>query len=165
MVNIKLEITHDEPVLLAHRVLRIRHGYDEAFTAAIATYAVEEIGAEKLRATRQTLAKLENKGWARSRGRDYFDLWHLTKLPIDRMDWLAVKTVLRDKCAHRSVKIECVADVFVDKLLDRVRGDWLRTLGPFMRELPDVEVVLRETREALERLLVFGAGATSGSGR
>jgi hypothetical protein len=86
---------------------------------------------------------------------DYFDLWHLTKLPTDRMDWPTVKKVLPDKCAHRSVKIESIADIFDEKLLERVRAEWVKTVGPFMRELPDVETVLTETREALERVLVF----------
>lgn len=155
MVNIKLEITHDEPVLLPHKVLQVVHGYDESLEVAVASYSLEEIGAEKLRATRQTLAKLEKKGWARSRGRDYYDLWHLTKLPAERIDWQAVQKVLPDKCSLRSVKIESIADVFEEKLLERVRGEWQKTLGTFMRELPDVETVLTETRAALESVLVF----------
>jgi predicted nucleotidyltransferase component of viral defense system len=157
MVNIKLEITHDEPVVVPPRVLPIAHDYDEPFEAALSSYALEEIAAEKLRATRQTLAKLESKGWARSRGRDYFDLWHLTRLPIDRMNWLLVRNVLPDKCARRGVAIASIADIFEERLLDRVRGDWMATLGPFTRELPDVDRVLAETRAALERVLVLAS--------
>ncbi len=155
LVNIKLEITHDEPVLLQQQFLQITHGYDEELEAAIASYALEEIGAEKLRATRQTLSKLEKKGWARSRGRDYFDLWHLTRLPVERLDWSTIKKILPGKCAHRGVAIGSIDDVFDERLLERVRGEWRRTLGPFMRDLPDVEKVLGETRAALERVLVF----------
>lgn len=153
MINIKLEITHDEPVLMASQPLPVLHGYDEPLQTAIHSYALEEISAEKLRATRQTLAKLERRGWARSRGRDYYDLWHLTKLPADRLDWLAVKRLLPDKCACRGVKIDSIADAFEPKLLERVRGEWQQTLGAFMRELPDVNLVLTETREALEAKL------------
>jgi predicted nucleotidyltransferase component of viral defense system len=155
MVNIKLEITHDEPVLVTPLVLPVVHAYDEPLEVAITLYALEEICAEKLRATRQTLAKLEKKGWARSRGRDYYDLWHLTKLPSNRMDWSTVRSVLAAKCAHREVKIDSIADVFDERLLERVRGEWRRTVGPFMRELPDVDKVLKETRDALERALAL----------
>ena len=73
------------------------------------------------------------------------------------MDWLTVKKLLPGKCAHRGVAIESIADVFEERLLERVRGEWKTTLGPFMRELPDVDRVLTETRIALESLLVFGA--------
>ena len=44
LVNIKLEITHDEPVLLPQQLLPITHGYEEALDTAIASYALEEIG-------------------------------------------------------------------------------------------------------------------------
>jgi hypothetical protein len=155
LVNIKLEITHDEPVLLPQQFLQITHGYDEELEAAIASYALEEIGAEKLRATRQTLSKLEKKGWTRSRGRDYFDLWRLTQLPPERMDWSTVQRVLPAKCDHRGVTIRSINDVFDERLLERVRGEWTRTLGPFMQDLPDVDKVLGEARAALERVLVF----------
>lgn len=155
LVNIKLEITHDEPVLLPPQLLHIDHGYGEVFDVAIASYILEEIGAEKLRATRQTVAKLEKKGWARSRGRDYFDLWHLTQLPAERIDWSIVKKVLPNKCAHRGVTIGSIDDIFDERLLDRVRGEWLKTLGPFIRDLPDVEKILEETRAELERVLLF----------
>lgn len=154
-VAIKLEITHDEPVLLPPSRLAIAHGYGEAFDATIASYRLEEIGAEKLRATRQTLAKLQQKGWARSRARDFFDLWHLTRLPADRLDWSLVQRVLPEKCALREVSIRSIDDVFDEKLLEQVRADWSRTLGPFVRDLPEVRQVLAETRAELARLLRF----------
>ena len=64
-----------------------------------------------------------------------------------------VSEVLPRKCAHRRVTITSVADVFEPALLDEVRATWVRTLGPFVPELPDVETVLAETRERLEALL------------
>ena len=47
--------------------------------------------------------------------------------------------------------------MFDERVIERVRSEWLRTLGPFMRDLPDVETVLVETRAALERVLVFAS--------
>lgn len=76
--------------------------------------------------------------------------------PAERLDWLAVKRLLPDKCACRGVKIESIEDIFEPRLLDRVRGEWKQTLGSFVRELPDVNLVLTETREALE--LALGSG-------
>jgi predicted nucleotidyltransferase component of viral defense system len=153
MVPVKIEVTHDEPVLLAAPPKPIVHGYEEALEASIRTYGLEEIYAEKLRSTRQTQAKLAKRGWARPRGRDYFDLWHLVRLDAGRVDWTLVCEVLPTKCAHRGVAIASVAEVFEPGLIDEVRATWERTLGPFVPELPDVEKVLAETRERLEALL------------
>jgi predicted nucleotidyltransferase component of viral defense system len=155
MVPVKIEITHDEPVLLSAPAMPITHGYEETLDAAIRTYTLEEICAEKLRSTRQTQAKLTARGWARPRGRDYYDLWHLVRLDAGRMDWARVADVLPSKCTHREVAITSIADVFEPGLLDEVRATWERTLGPFVPELPDVEKVLTETRERLEKLLVI----------
>lgn len=153
LVPVKIEITHDEPVLLPSPPLPVRHGYDEALDVSVRTYGLEEICAEKLRSTRQTHAKLAARGWARSRGRDFFDLWHLTRLEAGRVDWSKVSEILPRKCAHRNVAITSVADVFEPELLDEVRATWARTLGQFVPELPDVDEVLSETRERLEALL------------
>lgn len=155
LVPVKIEITHDEPVLLPAPPLPVRHGYDEPLDVAIRTYSLEEICAEKLRSTRQTQAKLAARGWARSRGRDFFDLWHLSRLEAGRVDWAKVSAILPRKCAHRQVAIASVADVFNPELLDEVRATWARTVGQFVPELPDVETVFSETRERLEALLAL----------
>lgn len=153
MVPVKIEVTHDEPVLLPATPKPVMHGYEETLEVSIRTYGLEEICAEKLRSTRQTQAKLATRGWARSRGRDYFDLWHLVRLDAGRVDWTQVCEVLPRKCAHREVAVVSVADVFEPALLDEVRATWERTLGPFVPELPDVEKVFAETRERLEAVL------------
>ena len=148
-----IEVTHDEPVLLPAPRRRVLHGYDEPIETAVRAYGLEEICAEKLRSTRQTLARLAARGWARSRARDFFDLWHLVRLPEGSVDWMAVSQVLPRKCAHRNVAITSVADVFEPALLNEVRATWERTLGPFVSHLPDVETVLAETRTRLDGLL------------
>src|SRR5687768_4062206 len=129
MVPVKIEITHDEPVLLPASPMPIVHGYGETLEAAVRTYGLEEICAEKLRSTRQTHAKLTARGWARSRARDFYDLWHLVRLDVGRVDWTRVSEVLRRKCAHRGVVISSIGDVFEPALLDEVRASWERTLG------------------------------------
>lgn len=155
MVPVKIEVTHDEPVLLSAPAMPIVHGYEEALEVAVRTYDLEEICAEKLRATRQTYAKLTTRGWARPRSRDFYDLWHLVRLDAGRVDWARVAEVLPRKCAHRGVGISSVADIFEPALLDEVRATWERTLGPFVPDLPDVEKVLAQTRERLDVLLVL----------
>ncbi len=121
-VRVKIEITHDEPVLLPAPPRPIVHGYEEPLEASVRAYGLEEICAEKLRSTRQTQARLAARGWARSRARDYYDLWHLVRLERGRVDWAQVSAVLPQKCVHRQVTIASVADVFGADLLDEVRA-------------------------------------------
>ena len=152
-VSVKIEVTHDEPVLLPSPALAVTHGYDEVIDASVRAYHLDEIAAEKLRATRQTQAKLVARGWVRPRARDFYDLWHLVRLEPERLDWARVAAILPRKCAHRQVRINSVADVFDPALLGEVRASWARTVGPFVAELPDVKRVLAETRARFDSLL------------
>jgi predicted nucleotidyltransferase component of viral defense system len=153
VVPIKIEVTHDEVVLLPTPAMPVLHAYDEPLQAAVRTYCLEEVCAEKLRSTRQTQAKLTARAWARPRARDFYDLWHLLRLDAGRLDWTHVTRVLARKCAHRQVAILSVTDVFDPQLLQEVRSSWIRTLGPFVPDLPDVDLVLAETRTRLEDVL------------
>lgn len=155
MVPVKIEVTHDEPVLLSADRQPVHHGYDETLDATVRTYSLEEVCAEKLRSTQQTLAKLTARGWSRPRARDYYDLWHLVREPEDRLSWQSVSWVLPAKCKTREVSLTSVEQVFEDRLLEEVRATWERTLGPFVPELPEVETVLGELRERLASLLRF----------
>lgn len=153
MVPVKIEVTHDEPVLLPAPHSTVRHGYGEALEVQIRTYSLEEICAEKLRATQQTLAKLKARGWTRSRARDYYDLWHLVREYGDKIDWERVSSIVGDKCKLRNVQLESVDAIFDELLLAEVRSTWERTLGPFVPNLPAADVVIDELRDRMAALL------------
>ncbi|MCK6479410.1 MAG: nucleotidyl transferase AbiEii/AbiGii toxin family protein [Planctomycetaceae bacterium] len=153
VVPVKVEVTHDEPVLLPAPPGRVLHGFGERLDVSVRTYGLEEIAAEKLRAARQTQARLAARGWAKPRARDFYDLWHLVRIEGSRLDWGRVAGILPRKCALRGVSLRSVADAFDPALLEEVRAGWDRTLGPFVADLPDVERVLAESREVLDALL------------
>lgn len=75
------------------------------------------------------------------------------RLEPGRIDWDDVAGILPTKCAHRGVTVAAVGDVFAPEVVEEVRAAWERTLGPFVETLPDVEIVLAETRDRLEALL------------
>jgi len=158
-VRVKLEITHDEPVLLATQSRLILHGYDqlgeyEALAAVeVETYALEEIVAEKLRALRQTQQRLEARGWNRPRARDYYDLWRLLSDFGAEINAPEVRRILPAKMAHRGVRYRCLEDFFTEQLVSEARRHWLGTLGTFVSPLPDLEVVLAELRPLIAALL------------
>jgi len=66
-----------EKVLLKPVGKSIIHGYGENLEGTIFAYQLEEIIAEKVRAILQFVKKLHERGWARSRIRDYYDLWRI----------------------------------------------------------------------------------------
>ena len=158
MVRVKLEITYDEPVLLPASFRSVLHGYEELGErfddVRLATYSLEEIVAEKLRALRQTQVRLETRGWARPRTRDYYDLWRLLRDKGRALDHQLIRQILPTKFAHRSVAFQTASDFFTSELLTDARRNWQGNLGPFVSELPDVEIVLPELRQFVEQLIV-----------
>lgn len=120
MVPVKIEVTHDEPALLPAPPRAVAHGYDEPFAVSVRTYALEEICAEKLRSTRQTQATLAARGWARSRARDFYDLWHLVRDPPERIDWTSVSSILPARSIRpRDNQARGVSDRMATKLTSK----------------------------------------------
>jgi predicted nucleotidyltransferase component of viral defense system len=157
MVRVKLEITHDEPVLLTTSPRILQHGYEalgeDLGHVVVDTYAVDEIVAEKLRALRQTQQRLEARGWNRPRARDYYDLWRILSERWAELNEGAVKHILPEKMAHRGVGFETVDDFFTPQLLVEARRNWQSNLGTFVSPLADVELVLTDLRSLIAELL------------
>ena len=157
MVRVKIEVTRDEPVLLPTPERQILHGYDELGEqlgdVRLATYALEEIVAEKLRALRQTHAQLEARGWRRPRARDYYDLWRILSERWGDIDPELVRRILPSKLAHRGASYSTADDFFTPQLVAEARRHWRPNLGAFVAELPDVDPVLDALRPLVERLV------------
>lgn len=156
LCTVKVEVTADEPVALPPVGLPLLHVYDEPLVVRLQCYALEEVVAEKLRALLQTKARLEQRGWARPRSRDYYDLWQLLCRREATIDPGAVRRILPDKCRVRNVAFESVDDFFADQLLERARADWHGDLRRVAQEMPDFDVMLAETRPAVARLVAVG---------
>jgi len=90
LCRIKVEITHNEPVLLEAERRALIHGYEEELAASLHGYPLAEIVVEKMRALLQTQQKLLARGWNRPRAH-----WHpcLRRIPGRRFlattAWLA----------------------------------------------------------------------------
>lgn len=72
--RIKVETAVDEKILMPVEKRAVIHENGEPLKAHIQVYALEEIVAEKLRAIHQHAQRLQQRGWSRSRARDYYDL-------------------------------------------------------------------------------------------
>ena len=146
LVRIKIEVTSDEPVLLPTPRRALQHGYEdigEPFEAVqLATYALEEIVAEKLRAILQTQQRLFQRGWNRPRARDYYDLWRILTERAMELRPALVRQILPAKLAVRGVTYKSVEDFFTPALLSETRRHWRSNLAAFVPALPDVDTVL-----------------------
>ncbi|MDR3492134.1 MAG: nucleotidyl transferase AbiEii/AbiGii toxin family protein [Gammaproteobacteria bacterium] len=153
LCRIKVEITHDESVILSPEYKPILHGYEEEIDCAVACYHIEEIVAEKLRALLQTHQKLVARGWNRPRARDYYDLWCILKNYSAAVDANRLIAMLDKKCKHRDVSYQNIDDFFTDELVKEAHQHWQATLGVLVRELSECATVLNETKSLISNLL------------
>lgn len=150
---IKVEITHDEPVLLPPLLLPILPGSGLSPVGSLRAYPLEEVVAEKLRALLQTDARLSIRGWSRPRTRDYFDLWKILTTFEAEVDPATVRRILPAKCALRGMSYSGTSSFFTDNLLREARAHWVETLQDLVPDLPPVERVLTGLPPLVEALL------------
>jgi predicted nucleotidyltransferase component of viral defense system len=155
--RVLIEISVDEMILRPPQTRKILHEYGEPLEAQVRVYALEEIIAEKLRAILQHVEKLEERGWSRSRARDYYDLWHVLASYKNLFELRGFDTLLREKCAVRRVAFNRAEDFFDDRLLAYVQKTWTQWLGPLVPGLPTFETVIGELRPQVTALISPGA--------
>ncbi len=151
--RLMIEITMDEKVLKPVQNRKVIHGYGELLEAEVQTYALEEIVAEKLRAILQHTDKLHERGWSRSRARDYYDLWRVMGTYGEQMDLSDFLSFLHEKCAVRNVSFEGPESFFQETMLAYVEKTWQQWLDPLIPELPTFETVIRELRPQIVSLV------------
>lgn len=144
LTRVRVEITMDEPIIWTVQNRRIIHDYEETLDAEVRTYSLEEIVAEKLRAVLQQTQALRERGWSRSRARDYYDLWRILGTFLDRMDLTDFPSLLREKCAVRDVEYHGSDDFFDHDMLSYVKDRWRDSLGPLVPVLPLFETIIDE---------------------
>jgi predicted nucleotidyltransferase component of viral defense system len=148
-----VEVCVDEAVLQPIQRRAIVHEYGEELKADLQVYSLEEIIAEKLRAILQHIETLQQRGWSRSRARDYYDLWRILG---DYGGCLRLKdfaTTLARKCAARQVAFNGPDAFFEPAMLAYVQKTWQQWLGPLVPQLPAFDRVMGELRSRIEKLL------------
>ncbi|MBN2568653.1 MAG: nucleotidyl transferase AbiEii/AbiGii toxin family protein [Deltaproteobacteria bacterium] len=152
LCRIKIEITQDEPVLLAPEKRRLLHEYGESLSVKICCYRLDEIVAEKLRTLLQTHQKLIARGWNRPRARDYYDLWRILGAFGASLDRMRIKSLLDQKCAFRGVVYHDPDDFFSDELVSETIRHWDAALEHFVPDLPEGQKVLSQLQVLLKNL-------------
>jgi len=150
LCQIKVEITHDELVVLKPMKRALIHGYDEDLRPRVSCYRLEEIIAEKLRALLQTHQRLVTRGWGRQHARDYYDLWRVLDTFLDTLVAKDISRALTAKAEHRLVSSVGITDFFTDELVATARDQWEGSLGSVVTHLPECDSTLEKLRELLQ---------------
>lgn len=146
---VKVEVTTREKVLLPSVEKKIIHGYGENLDGSVHVYQLEEIIAEKIRAILQFSKKLHERGWGRSRVRDYYDLWRIFCAYGDQIDKDILPNLVAKKCELKSVVFDSVEDLFNDRLMEYLM-EWEKWLLPVVPNLPGKEKVISELKNQIE---------------
>ena len=126
------------------------HEYGEPLKVEVSTYSLEEVVAEKLRAV---LQQVDQRGWVRTRARDFYDLWSVLGTYQEGLDLNDFGDRLREKCQLRHVDFDSPEDFFDPRIVDNVLLEWESSLEPLVRGLPPFATVKDELRPQVEALL------------
>ncbi len=152
--RLKVEITHDEPILLKPPSDRkILHEYGEDFDYTIGCYQLEEVVCEKLRSMLQTRQRFLTRASKRPRARDYYDLWRIFNAYSDSLNKKLIQETLPAKCAHRQVSYTHIEEFFTPELLMEVEQHWESQLGYYVKDLPAYQGLLNELKEQVKSYL------------
>jgi predicted nucleotidyltransferase component of viral defense system len=143
------EISVSELILLPAVPSKIIHPYGENLDGFVQTYPLEEIFAEKIRALLQFAKKLHERGWGRSRVRDYYDLWKILTTYGTSLNLNLVPSLVQKKCDHKGVVFNGLDDVFQEKLLLNVEKEWEIWLADIVPDLPNKDRVLGDLKIGL----------------
>jgi len=151
--RVMVEVAVDEEVLKPPCRLSVIHDYGEPIEAEVQVYALEEVIAEKLRAILQHRRMLEERGWSRSRARDYYDIWRILGAYQDRLDLADFERLVRAKCDLRRVHFRGPHDFFDDVMLAYVERTWSQWLGNLVPEVPTFSTVIGQLRPQIAAIL------------
>jgi predicted nucleotidyltransferase component of viral defense system len=149
MAKAMIEITVDEPVKTEPIKRQIIHGYGEKISQEVFVYSLEEIVAEKMRALLQHRQQLEDRGWSRSRTRDYYDLWRILNHYPHQLKIEILPNLFLEKCKVRKIDFSRPEEFFDKTLVDYATKTWEQWLGPLVPDLPPFEPVIDNLKQKL----------------
>ena len=152
-VRVMIEITKNEKIILDPLLKPIKHDYGESFDCTLNVYPLEEIIAEKLRAMLQNIKKYHERGWSRSRARDYYDIWCILRKYENDLNLEKVPDTLVKKCEDKGVSHTNHMDFFNPIIIDQVQKDWDQWLAPLISDLPQCDKVLADLEINLSKII------------
>lgn len=146
MPRIKLDVTLDEPVVLAPVVNQVQHSYSDCPQNGISilSYSYEEIFAEKVRALAQRL-----------RPRDLYDVVHLYRHKSQHTDPSITFSVLEKKCEIRGISVPTMESIETHSNRAFLESEWDTQLKHQVSNLSSFQYFL----DALPQVLSWISGS------
>jgi predicted nucleotidyltransferase component of viral defense system len=133
-IDLDLTGTDSEQILLPVSDRPVFHHYSDGLETSVASYALEEIMAEKIRSIFQ-----------RTRSRDLYDIGQLA----GRVDRVVVRSIIRLKCEYKGVAID--VNVLREKR-EQFAALWQVSLGHQIHNIPDFDVAFENALSEIEDL-------------
>lgn len=134
----KIDVTPEPPIAQVHS-LPLSASYSDYPSFRVAVESLEEMLAQKLRALVE-----------RKKVRDYYDVWRMCRLDVDRK---AVPELFARKLSVKRTKWSGLSDIFPPNIAEVLEGYWENELGRLVDPVPEMETVLCELREGLATVL------------
>lgn len=153
LTKVYIEVSFKEKLVTPPIQRAIIHPYKEDFSYDLQVYSINEIIAEKIRALLQFSKKLHERGWGRSRVRDYYDLWSILKHYSNEVDREILPTITKEKCGYKQIPFHNINDLFNEKLMLNVEEEWESWLsGIVVLNLPDKNIVMQDLKEVMNQI-------------
>lgn len=153
LTRVMIEVTSSEEVLVPPIKKSLIHPYESFFASSLQVYALEEIVAEKIRALLQFSKKLHERGWGRSRARDYYDIWRILKDYGNQINAQAIPALATQKCANKEIVFETHEALFSKQLMEDLDKSWEQWVLPLVvTNPPPVEAVIKDLQRELGRI-------------
>ena len=140
---IKVDVTREAPIGMVFS-RKIGQTYSDYPPFAVRVESLEEICAEKIR----SLAE-------RKKCRDYYDVWQLMKLKLNRAK---LESLLGRKFEYKGMTIRSLEGAFSVDLPEILGGYWGRELGRLTDPVPKLEYVIRDLKSRLKPLIKPAGG-------
>ena len=131
----------------------IIHPYGEMLNGKLKVYALEEIVTEKLRALLENSKKLHERGWGRSRVRDFYDLHQIIDKYNIEIDWPSIAESIHVKCHAKDITFSKLEDFFDPLILKDAKIYWERWLKPLTPFVSDFDALINTLKEHLNTKL------------
>lgn len=135
-IKIDLDLTgmDSEPILLPVSDRPVFHPYSDELETSVASYALEEIMAEKIRSIFQ-----------RTRSRDLYDIGQLA----GRVDRDIVNSIVHRKCEYKGVTVD---PAILREKRDQYAALWQVSLGHQIHDIPDFDTAFETVMSEIEDL-------------
>jgi len=134
---LKVDVTPESP-MAAVQALPLSQVYSDYPQFRVPTESLEEIMAEKLRALVE-----------RKKVRDYYDVWRMTQLDLDRTE---ARVLFHRKLAVKGITGAGAEMIFPRGIEAMLADYWERELGRLLHPVPDLQQVLTELHHELRWL-------------